>query len=92
MTNEQLSEYKELVKKALSKLKIEPILKSNTESLGDRITNYATDVNYIVPKEEHLIVRIDGHHFSSFTRGFDKPFDVALSNAMVQTTLVLEVD
>jgi tRNA(His) 5'-end guanylyltransferase len=60
--------------------------KSNTESLGDRITNYATGVNYIVPKEEHLIVRIDGHHFSSFTKGFDKPFDTALSNAMISTT------
>lgn len=61
-------------------------IKSNTESLGDRITNYATAVNYIIPKEEHLICRIDGHHFSSFTKGFDKPFDTALSNAMVATT------
>lgn len=61
-------------------------IKSNTESLGDRITNYATAVNYNIPKEECLICRIDGHHFSSFTRGFDKPFDAALSNAMVLTT------
>lgn len=61
-------------------------IKSNTESLGDRITNYASAVNYIIPKEEHLICRIDGHHFSSFTQGFDKPFDSALSNAMIQTT------
>ena len=86
LTKEQLAEYKELVKKALSKLKIEPILKSNTESLGDRISNYASAVNYIIPKEEYLICRIDGHHFSSFTKGFDKPFDSALSTAMISTT------
>ena len=95
MTPEQLSEYKSLSEKVKELLK-SPLLedkanaiivqKSNTESLGDRITNYATGVNYIVPKEEHLIVRIDGHHFSSFTKGFDKPFDTALSNAMVATT------
>ena len=62
------------------------MMKSNTESLGDRIANYATEVNYIIPKEEYLICRIDGHHFSSFTKGFDKPFDEALSNAMIATT------
>jgi tRNA(His) guanylyltransferase len=62
------------------------MMKSNTESLGDRIANYASAVNYIIPKEEYLICRIDGHHFSSFTKGFDKPFDTALSNAMIATT------
>ncbi len=95
MTHEQLSEYKELSEKVkeISKTQlledrgdIVVTRKSNTESLGDRITNYTTGVNYIVPKEEHLIVRIDGHHFSSFTKGSDKPFDTALSNAMVATT------
>ena len=62
------------------------MMKSNTESLGDRISNYAWEVNYIIPKEEYLICRIDGHHFSSFTKGFCKPFDTGLSNAMVATT------
>lgn len=93
-TNEQLSEYKELSEKVKALIKINTdnqanivlVQKSNTESLGDRITNYATEVNYIIPKEEYLICRIDGHHFSSFTKGFDKPFDEALSNAMVATT------
>ena len=94
MTNEQLSEYKELSQqiKIWSEIaiaenrEIVAVQKSNTESLGDRITNYAAAVNYIIPKEEYLIYRIDGHHFSSFTKGFDKPFDTALSNAMVATT------
>lgn len=94
MTNEQLSEYKELSQqiKILSEIaiaenrEIVAVQKSNTESLGDRITNYAAAVNYIIPKEEYLICRIDGHHFSSFTKGFDKPFDSALSTAMISTT------
>lgn len=96
ITNVQLNEYKELSEKVnapnilnkLNPVEIANILlipKSNTESLGDRITNYASAVNYIIPKEEYLICRIDGHHFSSFTNGFDKPFDKALSNAMVAT-------
>ena len=95
MTKEQSFEYEKLTQEIKELLKqsenqISPIIftgqKSKTESLGDRITNYASDVNYIIPKEEHLIIRIDGHHFSSFTKGFDKPFDTALSNAMIQTT------
>jgi tRNA(His) 5'-end guanylyltransferase len=54
-------------------------------NLGDRIKQYESEYETIIPRESHLIVRIDGHHFSSFTKGFNKPFDVALSNAMVQT-------
>ena len=29
-----------------------------------------------VPKELPFIVRLDGHKFSTFTKGFDKPFDL----------------
>ena len=54
-------------------------------NLGDRIKQYESQCETTIPKESHLIVRIDGHHFSSFTKGFNKPFDTALSNAMVST-------
>ena len=95
MTQKELSEYEEIAKKVKELMKtsiledranIVQVQKSNTESLGDRISNYASAVNYIIPKEEYLICRIDGHHFSSFTKGFDKPFDSALSTAMISTT------
>lgn len=59
---------------------------SNTESLGDRIKDYEQSYEEIIPRTEHLIVRIDGHHFSSFTKGFKKPFDKAITNAMIATT------
>eukprot|EP00998_Keelungia_sp_KM082_P006250 NODE_2508_length_1049_cov_109.477223_g2490_i0.p1 GENE.NODE_2508_length_1049_cov_109.477223_g2490_i0~~NODE_2508_length_1049_cov_109.477223_g2490_i0.p1 ORF type:complete len:339 (+),score=54.95 NODE_2508_length_1049_cov_109.477223_g2490_i0:88-1017(+) len=32
------------------------------------------------------VVRVDGHKFSTFTRGFKKPFDPRLSRAMTQAT------
>ena len=53
ITNEQLLVYKELSEKVKTLIKtntdnqaiIVAVQKSNTESLGDRITNYATSVN-----------------------------------------------
>lgn len=65
---------------------------SNTESLGSRMKTYEAalllhkDGDYVLPCDGRpLIARIDGHNFSTFTRGFEKPFDVRLSNAMVET-------
>ena len=57
-----------------------------TESLGDRIKRYEAQYEMDISPESEIIVRIDGHHFSAFTKGFDKPFDAALSEAMVRTT------
>lgn len=36
-------------------------------------------------RERHLILRIDGHKFSTFTQGFDKPFDLDIIEAMCRT-------
>lgn len=58
----------------------------NKESLGDRIKRYESQYEMVISPESEIIVRIDGHHFSAFTKGFDKPFDAALSEAMVRTT------
>lgn len=46
----------------------------------DKVTPVKFDRN------KHLILRIDGHKFSTFTQGFDKPFDKTIMNAMVKTT------
>ena len=37
-------------------------------------------------RNKHLILRIDGHKFSAFTQGFDKPFDLDIMEAMLRTT------
>ena len=38
---------------------------------------------------QFMCVRIDGRSFSKFTKGFKKPFDPILSNAMISTTKAL---
>lgn len=37
-------------------------------------------------RNKHLILRIDGHKFSTFTQGFDKPFDLDIMESMLRTT------
>jgi tRNA(His) guanylyltransferase len=55
------------------------------DPIGDRMKEYEqTTVSYLV-KEQSWIVRLDGHHFSKFTKGFTKPFDPRLASAMTKT-------
>ena len=62
-----------------------------TLSLGDRIKSYEASQytfekdNYVLDKTLPYIARIDGHTFSTFTRGFKKPWDPLLSGAMINT-------
>lgn len=42
-----------------------------------------------VSPDKWMAVRIDGRGFSKFTKGFNKPFDGRVTNAMVTTTKVL---
>jgi tRNA(His) 5'-end guanylyltransferase len=55
-------------------------------SLGDRMKMYENQCELVVPPESHIIARIDGHHFSKFTKKFKKPFDDILSETMRLTT------
>ena len=57
-------------------------IQSNTVSLGDRIKGYESQYGMEISPDSEIIVRIDGHHFSAFTKGFDKPFDTALSEEL----------
>ncbi|KAJ6507954.1 tRNAHis guanylyltransferase-domain-containing protein [Mycena vitilis] len=60
-------------------------LDDSRESLGDRMKRYEATTEQILPEDQPAIIRLDGHGFSKFTRGFDKPFDVRLHDAMRQT-------
>jgi tRNA(His) guanylyltransferase len=52
-------------------------------TLGDRMKSYeALNEQHVDPKLP-WIVRLDGHKFSHFTRGFRKPFDDRIHNCMV---------
>jgi len=63
--------------------------KFNTETLGGRLKGYEREYEKIIENHKHIIVRIDGHRFSKFTRGFNKPFDEILSKTMEMTTIDL---
>jgi len=64
-------------------------IKNNTESLGGRLKGLEADYETRIESEKHIIVRIDGHKFSKFTKGFKKPFDDILSKAFELTSLDL---
>jgi len=52
-------------------------------SLGDRIKKYENIYRqYLIPRMP-VVVRVDGKTFHSYTKGFDKPFDHRIINAMV---------
>ena len=57
---------------------------SNYE-LGDRMKRYESVSRTYSTRRVPVIIRIDGKAFHTFTRGFDKPFDDALTAAMQNT-------
>lgn len=53
------------------------------DPLGDRIKNqYEGRTRYYLPRRTFTILRLDGCHFHTYTRGLKKPFDNALSEDM----------
>ena len=55
------------------------------DSLGDRMKTYENVTRTYLTRRTPVIIRIDGKAFHSFTRGFKKPFDSVLIEAMQQT-------
>lgn len=45
------------------------------DSLGDRMKTYESVSRHFLTRRTPVIIRLDGCHFHTFTRGFDKPFD-----------------
>ena len=58
-------------------------------SLGDRMKAYENIERRYLTRREPLIVRLDGVHFHSFTKGFERPFDVSFLTCMRNTMLRL---
>ena len=61
-------------------------MKNEKDSLAIRMKSYEAQYEQRISYDEFLICRIDGHKFSKFTKGFDKPFDKILSETMIKTT------
>ncbi|PRP79675.1 hypothetical protein PROFUN_12573 [Planoprotostelium fungivorum] len=54
-------------------------------SLGARMKSYEDKMEMRLDPSLPFIIRLDGHSFSTFTRGFKKPFDDVISDAMIAT-------
>lgn len=60
------------------------------DNLGDRMKeNYENRAKTQLLRRTPVIIRLDGKAFHTFTRGFKKPFDDILIEAMQQTMLTL---
>lgn len=57
------------------------------DPLGDEMKAYeAATCDAAVDMSRPCVVRLDGHCFSTFTRGFDRPYDLRIHRAMVGTS------
>jgi tRNA(His) guanylyltransferase len=54
-------------------------------SLGDRMKNYEGVSRLQLPKRMPVIIRIDGAHFHTYTKGMEKPFDKDLAQVFWET-------
>ena len=59
------------------------------DALGNRMKKYEAVPKANLIRRMPVAIRIDGKAFHTFTRGFEKPFDFILINAMQQTTKAL---
>lgn len=55
------------------------------DELGMRMKGYESRNQYYLQRKIPVAIRIDGRAFHTFTRGFDKPFDYILMEAMQET-------
>lgn len=55
------------------------------DELGKRMKEYESRNQYYLQKRTPVALRIDGRAFHTFTRGFQKPFDYMLMQAMQET-------
>jgi len=59
------------------------------DSLGDRMKGYENVSRIYLPRRLPVIIRVDGRAFHTFTKGFQRPFDEVLAQAMRETAIAL---
>lgn len=56
------------------------------DALGDEMKKYEADTcDANVDLSRPVVVRLDGHCFSTYTKGFNRPYDLRIHRAMVST-------
>jgi len=58
---------------------------NKNDSLGDRMKTYEAVSKNFLTRRIPVIIRLDGKAFHTFTKGFQKPFDMILMRAMQET-------
>jgi dihydroxy-acid dehydratase len=58
-------------------------------ALDNRMKRYEASSDIYLTRRMPVVLRFDGSHFHTFTRGFQKPFDDVMINAMQKTMLDL---
>lgn len=62
----------------------------NKDSLGDRMKgNYENRTKQFLPRRTYTIIRLDGKAFHTFTKQFEKPYDLQFMEMMNQTAIAL---
>ena len=64
-------------------------MKYEKDPFGMRIKGYESEAETYLDKTKYTIVRIDGHGFSKWTKGFTKPFDDFIVRTMSETSRLL---
>lgn len=59
--------------------------RTECEKLGDQMKELEQKNMIYFPRDHHIIVRLDGHGFSKFTKSMDKPCDNIFMNSMIKT-------
>jgi len=60
-----------------------------SEIMGSKMKEFEKKLELKISGETTFVMRIDGHGFSKFTKGLNKPFDLNLHQAMIDTLLDL---
>ena len=55
------------------------------KTLEDRMKRYEAVTDFLLPIRQPVIIRLDGWHFKSFTKGLKKPFDLVFRESMLNT-------
>jgi len=62
---------------------------TDLSTLGDRLKSYEASTETRIPDDYYIVIRLDGHGFSKYTKGLTKPFDSAFNYAMQATAAAM---
>ena len=55
------------------------------DAIGDRMKQYENCYRIYMPRRSAVVVRIDGRAFHTFTKGFERPYDIVFASCMWET-------